>query len=434
MVSIRYFLIFLLFLSHNTLICQEDKSSSEEDFNEGIYFFNRGEYREALYYFKKLVDKWPDNSHFNFKVGECYLNIPGSEHLAVPYFEVATQKMVAKNDFRKRSFEEKNAPIHALFYLGNAYRMDDQIDKALESYNKFVDSPYFYGNYNLNIVENEIKSCGRAKIIQDTPVDYTKTNLGALINTTSSELHPVVSGNGKVLVFTRKLKFYDAILYSVMKEGQWSEPVNLNPQIKSDGEFIPTGLNYEGNKLLLIKVDGEISDIYLSALGADGIWTPAQKLQGRINSISQESHASFGLDDNSIIFSSNRSGGRGGFDLYISNHKEGLTWKRPKSLGKIINTEYDENTPQVCPNNKTLFFSSKGHYQMGGYDIFYSSLAGKNWETPLNIGYPINTTKDDLFYSPSGNCTVGYFSVKDESGLGEFDIFRLEIKSLSIRE
>ena len=155
----------------------QEISNPTELFDEGQYFFHREDYKEALYFFNRLTQKIPGNANYHFKVGECYLNIPGQEHLAVKHFEAAVEKTVPKKEYKDKDFNEESAPLHAYFYLGNAYRIDGQLDEALKAYNRFIDSPYFLNNYNLNVVENEIFSCERAKIIQDSPIKMTTDKL-----------------------------------------------------------------------------------------------------------------------------------------------------------------------------------------------------------------------------------------------------------------
>jgi tetratricopeptide (TPR) repeat protein len=426
----------LILLAVNTLLSSallsQTQAELEEYFSEGQYFFVREDYEDALFYYLKLVATDSANANFNFKTGECYLNIPGKEHLAIPYFERARKRIVPKKDYSKKSFSEKAAPLHVYFYLGNAYRINNQLDKALESYQKFIDSPFYYGNYNQNIVDQEIKSCERAKIIQDAPLELELVNLGSNINTAFSEEKPIISADGKSLVFIRRLQFYDAIFYSVNKEGKWQKAVNINPQVLSDGEFFPSGLSADGTRLLLIKNENNNADIYMSEL-IDGTWSRAEILKGKINSASLELHASFGPGDETIYLSSNRSGSKKGFDIYISEVNEHGEWSKPKNLGKTINTEFDEQVAYSVNSPDVLFFSSKGHYNMGGYDIFYSEKRGKHWLIPVNIGYPVNDTRDNLYYSPNaGNIRDGYASREETGGYGSSDIYLIKIKSENI--
>ncbi|MBN2613025.1 MAG: exo-alpha-sialidase [Bacteroidales bacterium] len=410
------------------LSAQEDKVSEyKEYFDEGEFFFNRGDYQEALYYYLRLVDYQPENSHYNFKIGESYLNIPGQEAKAIPYFEKAVKNITEKNKYKKRSFEETNAPLHAYFYLGNAYRIDNQLDKALEAYNTFVLSPFYAGNYNVTIVENEIKSCERAKIIEDNPLKLEETLLAEVINTSASELYPVLSGSENKMVFVRRLKFYDALYYSKRDGETWSDPVNITPDIGSDGEFYPASLSNSGNELYLIRKTDQGSDIYVSYFENEK-WTKAEKLAGKINSTADETGAGISENGQLLYIASNRKGGSGGYDIYVSKRIKDNTWGKPKNLGKTINTPFDEASPVVLKNGAALFFSSKGHYNMGGYDIFYAIADGKKWNTPVNLGSPVNNTGDNIFYYPVGNGNTGYLS-KFPADEGNENIFRLIINS-----
>lgn len=409
-------------------ITAQKKTDPRDDFDEGEYFYKRGDYQEAVYYYLQLLNKFPDNANYNFKIGECYLKIPGKETYAIPYLEQATKKVVPKKEYNGKSFDEKDAPLHAYFYLGNAYRINNQLNKALTVYNTFINSPFYWANYNQAIVENEIRSCERAKIIQDSPVKYKRELLPGNINTSATEKDPVVSGNENILVFVRSLKFYDAIFFTVKENGNWDKPVNISPQIGSDGDFYPTCISFDGKTLYLVKNSDSNSDIYISRF-ENGLWSKAEKLGWHINSKSNETHASISEDGSTLYFTSDRHKERSGFDIYVSKKDKNGKWGRAKNLGKTINTEYDEATPFITNDGKTLFFSSKGHYNMGGYDIFYSNREGKNWSNPINLGYPVNNTGDNLFFDPVKAGGVGYMSRTDEEESGNEDIYRYEIYS-----
>jgi tetratricopeptide (TPR) repeat protein len=414
-----------------TNIIGQSAPENHEDFDEGQFFFNRDEYQDALFFYLKLIEHDSMNANFNFKIGECYLNLPGKEYLAVPFFEKSIFNLVPKKKYNKKDINERNAPLHALFYLGNAYRMDNQLNKALDCYAKFMDSPYFWGNYNQDVVEQEIKSCERAKVIQDAPIDLEKINLGPAINSTFSEEMPVVSGDGNTLVFLRHLKFYNAVFYSVKVNNAWREAVNINPEILSDGDFYATGLSFDGSKLLLIKKDSDNSEIYISYLKND-VWSKAALLENKINSSHNVTFGSFGPNEKSIYLSGNRSGGRGDFDIYVSKITSNGSWGRPKALGKPINTKFDEQNPILCSKGEVLFFTSKGQFSMGGYDIFYSYLSEGKWSLPVNIGYPINDTRDNMLFYPTEQCRKGYMAINDSTGYGESDIYLVTIKSKSV--
>jgi hypothetical protein len=395
-------------------------------FSEGEYFFLSEEYEEALYYYRQLVQAFPDNANFNWKAGNTYLQIPGQEFLAIPYLEKAVARTSLK--YKKRKFKEKNAPHHAWFRLGNAYRYNNELDKALETYDTFVNSKEYEGNYNLRIVETEIASCNQAKVIQDDPVDASFRKLDPPVNVSSDNTRPVISGDGNTLVFVTELKFYDAIHLSRKTDGKWSEPVVLNPQVGSDGDFYPTSISYDGKELYMVKRSEGNDDLYVSTL-RDRLWTKAVALNDGINTRGDETHASLSTDGTELYFTSTRRGGAGKLDIYLARRSAGGDWGVPVNLGNVINTPEDEDTPFLTGDGKRLVFSSRGHFNMGGYDVFYSELdSDGNWSDPVNIGYPINTTGDDTFFQPIGDCTQGYMAKVDRDGPLTFDIYHIEIR------
>ena len=160
------------------------------------------------------------------------------------------------------------------------------------------------------------------------------------------------------------------------------------------------------------------------------------KLSENVNSSAIENYASISPDGRTLYFTSDRSNSKGGFDIYSSIKDEKGEWSKAQNLGKGINTDMDESTPFMASDNKTLYFSSKGHFNMGGFDIFYSTNdAPKKWQEPVNIGFPINNTNDNLFYCPVLTGTSGYYSRITKDGKGQEDIYRLEIRTkLNLKE
>ncbi len=420
-------ILIVLLLSNHPLFAQAI-TDPEELFSEGEYFFLSEEYEEALYYYLQLVELFPDHANFNWKAGNTYLQIPGQEFLAIPYFEKAITRTSIK--YKKRKFKEKNAPHHAYFRLGNAYRYNNDLDKALEIYDIFVNSKDFEGNYNLNIVDTEIASCNRAKIIRDDPVNARFTKLESPVNSSSDNTNAIFSGDGNTMIFVTELKFYDALHMSKKIDGKWTPPEVLNPQVGSDGDFYPTALSYDGKELYMVRrVEGN-NDLYVSILG-ESFWSMAVPLNSYINTRSHETHASLSIDGNTLYFTSARRGGAGNLDIYRSERNPGGDWGEAQNLGPIINTEEDEDAPFLTTDGKRLIFCSKGHFNMGGYDIFYSDLGAEGkWTDPVNIGYPVNTTGDDLFFYPVGSGSQGYMSKVDRDGPLVFDIYHVELPDM----
>jgi hypothetical protein len=398
-----------------------------ELFEDAEYFFGREDYEEAVYYYRQLYSSDTNNANLAFKIGSCYLNIPGREVLAIPYFEAARQQITS--DYDDKSINERKAPLHTLFYLGNSYRMNDQIDEALNVYNDFTSSPMYEGNYNITVVENEIIASERAKTIIDFPIDVKLEPISDdRINTSSQEYNPVISGDGKHLVFIRKLKFYDAIFYcQKLENGDWSEPRNINPEIVSDGNHYPTGFTFTGDTLLFVEDADFNKDIYITAR-KNGRWQPLKALDKPINSRANESFASFSNDGKSLLFVSDRWGGEGDLDLYVISKTENGEWGKPLNLGPLVNTPYNEHTAYFTNNNQTIFFSSQGHHKMGGYDVFYTNFENGKWSNPFNVGYPVSTTKNNLHYQPMSEGNKLIYSEYDIETNNE-DIIICHIKS-----
>jgi hypothetical protein len=437
--KIKYIIIVGLFGFVGYVNCQNPPKLSaretpklSEYFDDAEFFYESEDYREALYNFLKLYEQMPTNCNINYRIGMCYLNIPGEENKAIPYFETALTKMSER--YEKSSLKEQRAPIHTLFYLGNAYRINNQLDKALEVYNKFRKHPSFEYNYNSSMVDNEIEACERAKLVQDNPIDIQITNLGSLINNANSNLRPVTNSDGTMLVYLSGMKFYDAIMFSRKTDSSWTEPENISPLVGSDGDCEPTWLSADGKTLLIVKKTKGNHDIYVSYLGEKDKWSLMEPLNKNINSKWNESAACISPDGQTMYFSSDRRGGEGKLDIYKSVKDKTGNWGEAVNLGKTINTDLNETNPFICKDGKTLYFSSEGHLNMGGYDIFISvHQANNKWETTINVGYPLNTTSNDIFYQPLENGETAFTSLIRKDGFGKEDIYFVENKSIAIR-
>jgi tetratricopeptide (TPR) repeat protein len=419
----------LLFLQASLMAQQAQKP--EDLFNDAIFFYNMEEYKEAGILFEQLLIDNPENANLNFYAGMSFINVKGSEKKAIPYLEHAVKYTDIKA--KKRNFREKKAPHHAWFYLGNAYRINNQLDKALDSYQKFQNIKNFDRHYNLRIVEEEIKSCERAKIIQDSPLQLILENPGEPLNTAASEYNPVLSADENIIIYVSSQRFYEAIMQATRTGRSWGTPVNITSQLGSDGDMFPTSLSPDGRELYLVKRNRSGGDIYVSTF--DGtLWTKATSLNSNINTRADEAHASLSPDGRFLYISSSRRGGFGGLDLYVSERQSNGDWGPAINLGSTINTPENETSPFLSADGSTLFFSSTAHFNMGGYDIFFTRKNTDGvWENPINIGYPINTTNDDLFFFPTGNNQTGYFAIyDDENGMGQEDIYRVEIIASSL--
>jgi tetratricopeptide (TPR) repeat protein len=414
---------FLLILPFAVFSQTEEKL--KDDFVEAESYFLFEEYKDALPLYMKILQADPENFNINYKIGICYLFDVYQVKKSIPYLEKAVKGN--RPDSKTASFKEKFAPPEALYYLGNAYRANNKLNDAIETYEQFklVLDPAVY---DIALVDEQIAACRVAAEQQKNPMYFISANLGEGINDRFEEINPVVSGDEKVLVFTRKLQFYDAVFYSRRENGKWSEPINLTPAFEVDGNTYCTGISYKGDELIVYRSDNFDGNLYSSTYKA-GNWSALKKLNGNINTKYWESHGAFSEDGKILYFTSNREGGYGGLDIYRSERGRNGEWGPAINLGPVINSKYNEDTPFITEDGNTLYFSSMGHYNMGGYDIFYSTrLENGQWAKPINAGYPLNTTNNDLFFVPVKDGAFAYYSKYDpDDSYGMADIYRMEV-------
>ena len=389
---------------------------------ESYFLFE--EFEEALPLYLRIHRQSPDNDNISFKIGVCYLNLPYEQDKSVSYLEKAIQNINPK--YKENNFRETSAPPEALFFLGNAYRVNNMLKQSREAYSRFleiIDKKV----YDEELVQNQIKAIEVAEVLMKRPGDLDIEILPGNINSRFSDKYPVVSGNEKHMIYVSRLQFYDAVLYTEKINGEWSAPRNIIPELGVDGDVFPTSLSWDGTELYVYRSDNFIGNIYYSKRVGKN-WTTLEKLNENINTKYWESHASLSKDGKSLYFTSNRINGYGGLDIYISQRLPNDNWGPAVNLGPTINSKYNEETPFITEDDNKLFFSSYGHYNMGGYDVFVSERQKDGtWSEPRNLGYPVNTTDDDLFFHPVKNGNIAYYSRYKEDGFGRHDIYRYTI-------
>jgi tetratricopeptide (TPR) repeat protein len=408
------------------MMVAQDLKLLQETFTEAEYFFMRGDYLDALQNYLQLYDKLPGNANISYRIGVCYLNINGKKNLSISYLEAASKNISAKH--REGTLEQVSAPYDALFELGEAYLVSYRFDNARESFKKYSATLLPDDHENIDFVNQQMRSCDLAKDYMAHPVYFKEEQLGAPFNDEKSNFNPVISYDGKSFAYMISLKFYDAVMFSRMVNGKWTTPVNITPELQPDGNMYISCLSADGKTLYLSKNDNYNSAIYTSMFdGSD--WSVPVKLNKNINSRYWESHAFVSEDGNTLVFASNRPGGFGGLDLYMSKKVNG-DWGPAVNMGPEINTQFNEDRPFLINNGKTLYFSSQGHETMGGYDIFRSDLQADNtWSKPKNIGYPINTPDDNIFFMPVDDGKAGYYSIfKESDGSGKENIYKITFR------
>jgi hypothetical protein len=396
---------------------------------ESYYLFEDYELANQLY----LLLDTPDNMNIKYKIGNCYLNIPGEKEKSIPYLEAAVK--TASYDSKTESFKEKRAPLDSYFSLSKAYLINNEFDKALSTLQTFSklarESNSKGGMKNFEYIEQQIQACKNAIQFKDNPTVFSKKAMGSDFNQGAINENPAVSFDGNSLVYTERRGMVNAIFYSKKERGKWQAPIEITAELNAGEDCSTCSLNKDGTEMFLYKVDNYDGAIYSSNL-VNGAWTPIKKLNKNINTKFYESHASISYDGNKLYFTSNRDGGQGNLDIYVSEKDANGDWGPAVNIGAVINTPYNEDTPFITQNDSILYFSSEGHNSMGGFDNFKSQKTGTTWKTPVNLGYPINTTDDDKFFQPVNNGQNAYYSMI--TGYKKKDIFYLGMGKTDVNQ
>ncbi|MCK4748945.1 MAG: OmpA family protein, partial [Bacteroidales bacterium] len=320
-----------------------------------------------------------------------------------------------------------NAPMYTYFLLGRAYHLKSQFDDAIESYGRYLSELDQRDIEEINYVDAHIYACEQAKRMIGDPVDVVYRPFGGNIQMEGNIKNPVISGGRYILIFLYERNNVTQIMDARKVGDSWSEPKEIEPQSGMTGSVFPVSLSYDGSELYLVYDDDSDKDIYVSHY-IDNRWSKMIKLNRHINSRFDETHASISKDGQTLIFTSDRRRGMGGLDIYYANRINGDKWDKAVNMGYPINTVYDEGTPFATDDGNQLYFSSQGHNTMGGYDIFLCNRTPDgSWEAPYNIGYPLNTTGDDLFFNPDWGTGPPLYATSNNSTDGYMSLYSVQI-------
>lgn len=409
-------LLLTLILMNSALFAQEKVSSkmANEHFNDGNFYAALDEYLE-------LLKQTPDDAKFNYRTGVCYLNTNINKSLAISYLE--------------KALKMENPNPNTYYLLGRAYHFAYRFNEAIDMYEQFkkIDK----GNTsNLEDVDKQIEYCYNAIELMKFPLDVTFENLGDAVNSKYPDYYPFVPVDESYLIFNSKRddgsnqltdgSFNSEIYISKVKNGKYTNARKLDQNVNTlNGSEEIAGVSADGKHLLFYYNNEEsLGDLFIADYENDEVKN-ITKLPKVINSKDHEIAASITKFGDVIYFASNREGGYGGVDIYVSRKLPNGNWGPPQNLGPTVNTKYDEDFPNVTPDNKTLYFSSKGHTSMGGYDIFKAvwDPVKRNWGDVKNMGYPINTPEDNMNFRASETGRTGYISALRAGGYGDLDIY-----------
>jgi outer membrane protein OmpA-like peptidoglycan-associated protein/tetratricopeptide (TPR) repeat protein len=436
-------LVYLLLCSSISFLSDEAFAQDETATDEQLVLvanemYNFGDVKDAMEVYVQAIEVNPQNVEANFMAGRCYLTTINKD-LALKYLLKAYEL-------------NPNIAYNILLYIGTAYHLNYDFDKAISYYEQYrtrIISDFDGVPLNdtertdeENKIERKIYECNNGKEYIKTPVDIELFNLGEGVNSEYKDYGPILNADLTQIFFTSRRKgstgankdndneFYEDLYTSQSESDQWQASVNMGIPINSNLHESCIGISPDGKELYMY-VDNEknIGDIFYTTKDSKGSWSNPKKLGKTINTEFIENSMTLSKDGKTMFFSSNRPGGFGGQDLYVSKKDPKGEWGEPENLGSYVNTEHDDEGPFLDFNGTTLFFSSKGHQGMGGFDLYrtlYDSTS-KKWSKPENLLYPINSTDDDMYFVLSQDGVYGYFSSNKNIGYGDADIYRIRM-------
>ncbi len=333
------------------------------------------------------------------------------------------------------------------YWIGRSYQYGENFDKALEFYNlykkKLAGKSSYQGKDKIDLatVDRAIFECENGKEFVESPGNFSIVNIGREINSEYEDFAPVLNENEDEIAFTTRRrednlnenvfednKPYEDIFIAKKTNGVWSYAKNIGPVVNTQYHESAVALSADGNTLFIFNDEGG-GDIFYSERQPNGQFGPKIPLPGIINSSFEEKSISMSKDEKTLYFSSNRPGGFGGLDIYKATKDSKGQWTNVKNLGPKINTDMDDDGCFIDYDDVTLFFSSKGRKGLGGYDVFKATFnpATNEWSEPVNLGYPINTPDDDIYFVSTKDGKRAYYSSIREDGMGYTDIYMITI-------
>ncbi|MBL4708134.1 MAG: PD40 domain-containing protein [Flavobacteriales bacterium] len=417
--EILFFLFFGIIVSASAQYV-EDYPINSGNGDQMISFKN---WPEGINQFTELLKKYPDNLEYKYKLGKCYLYADVDKAKSLAYFKDLM------------AFEKKEKDFYES--LAMAYFVNYEFDNAKKIYQQMVDSVSDTKRKSLFI--KQIAQCDISKKMMKNPVQVSFENLGKNVNSKAPDFLPIVSPDEAFLAFSTRRKGVVGNLNSYAgyrtsdifvtkhKRSKYSRARSIGNPNTYGNEFT-AGRSGNGKYLTFtVNSDDYFNDIFVSEKGRRSYMPPKVFDSEGVNTKEDELGATLSNDGEKMYFSSNREGGKGGFDIYYVQRLPNGQWSEIKNLGSPINTEGDEKYPAFSHDESYLFFSSNGHIGMGGMDLYKSkALEGLNkWQNPKNLGYPINTPFDDENISFAGNERYAYMAKRLDDTFGDLDIYRL---------
>ena len=385
-------------------------------------------FKQAQPFLMKAQEFNPNNAELNYMLGVINFNLNPQSDAASKYLE----KAVSLNG---------KIPLDVTYFLGWALQFQLKWDDAIKYYQVYLNTLSSDAKGNALAIEDVNKRMGECRVGKRevaNPQRIFVDNLGPNINTSYPEYSAFISADESMMVLTARRENstggkidegdkwpFEDLYQSFKVNGKWTPVQNFGPIVNSPEHDATSGLSSDGTTMFIFKYkEKDGGDIYVSNLTGN-TWSKPEHLNKNINSKAHESSVSLSYDSKRLYFISDREAGLGAGDIYYSDKDPKGDWGPAVNVGPSLNTKYGEEGVFIHPDGKTIYFSSKGHSTMGGYDIFKSTFENGKWGEPVNMGYPINGPDDDVFFVISGSGNHGYFASSKQGGYGDKDIYRI---------
>lgn len=442
------FSISMCFISN---ISFSQKKASVPKFTEleskarSLFFYEK--YKDAAPLYVKLDSINPDHTKYDYALGVCYLN--------------SNELEKAENHFQS-ALKRKDTPIQVYYYLGKTEHLAHNFQKAIDYFliykdtlNHLLNNPgskppvdldmHQHNKKTVKEIEQQVDMCLRGIEYLGEPAKMKVTNAGNVLNSKYPEYTPVFTHNVDFMFINSRRpesmgiknedeEDYTEDIFVSYKTGEtWTKPANiadqLNKSFNSDNHDAVASLSHDGENLIVYRsAAGKYSsgDLFLCKLNED-VWTDPKEFPEIINSKYSETHACLTPDNNGLFFVSDRPGGKGKRDIYFIKKDASGAWENSIYGLDSINTSEEEESPWISPDGKKLYFSSKGHSTMGGFDNFVSIFdsTSNKWKSPINLGYPLNSARDDIYLMWSLDGNTGYFTSWREDTYGDKDTYKV---------
>ena len=411
-------LFLILLITNNfcliTLAQQQVAQKAMAAFFKAKDFGSRTQWEEGIVELQKAIKIQPDYTQAKELLGEYFF---------------ALKKYDDAIAILESSANDKDFSARSVFLLSEIFLKNNNGEKAKLYAEKYIARKDKVPNAAAKASQT-ILNANFAIEAKKNPVPFNPKNLGVAINTKANEYFPYLTPDGKVFTFTRMDGRQEDLFYANRDDSVFSNAMSYGNNVNTDDNEGASAMDAQGNFLFVTacnRMDGYGScDIYYS-VKQNNIWTAPQGIGKPVNTGAWEAQPSFSSDGSALYFASNRPGGFGGRDIWVSYLDTNMKLSEPKNLGPNINTKYDDQCPFIHADNQTLYFTSNGWPGMGNGDIYISRKTDTGWTKAVNIGYPINTENDDNGMTVSFDGKTAFLSSSRAGGFGGLDLYSFEL-------